>query len=769
MKIKKRNESLQEFNPAKILNRLKTQSKGLKVDFTQIAIEVQQSLYDGITTQQIDNESARIASSYNTDHPDYALLAGKIYVSRLQKELLSKTFLERCSDFLHPDVVTKINKWGINPNYTKDYSFDYFGIFAVLNIYSIKDSNLNPIELPSEIWFRVSVYLSESVEEFHETYEQLTNKLFSDASPILINSGRKTGALISCSLNSLNDDSTEGIHHTLGEVAKMSRDSAGIGLWSGNLRSMRTLYANRGKAGGIIKFAKILQEWIKFFKQNENKKGAIAIYTDMWHMDLYEFLELKAKNGKDETTAKDIFTALSVPDLFYKRLIDNDKWSLFCPHQVKVKFGFNLYDFIGEEFELKYKEVEESDIDRIEYPASEVMVKCAKHMIERGTPYMFNRDNANRNYNLSHLGVLKGLNLCIEFMGYHDSETSAQCDLGSIPVLNHVKNGKVDYDSIGKSVELLTKHLNRVIDKNPWSCESAKKGGLEQRNIGIGIAGLADLAAILDLPFTSEKFKKINRNIQEVMYFHALKASNEYYINKEYEGFVPFYENIVNKSPLVQKGQLTFDLETTETFIDKNKWGDLVTKIKETGVANSLFLCNMPTASTSILLGCNEAFEPFQDLVFNRVTISGEFTVVNKYLINDLIKYGIWNEKTKLQILQNESIQNINFGLEPEIEKHIKQKYLTVWELKQKDLIDMAVDRQLFVDQSQSMNLYWNEGDVSKITNALIYGWKNGLKTGVYYTKVKSKTKTDKNLAFKTIKEVDKPKDSLYECFNCSA
>lgn len=764
MKIKKRNGKLQEFNPAKILNRLKLQAKGLNVDFTQIAIEVQQLLYDGITTEQIDNETARISSSYTTVHPDYSIFAAKLYVSRLHKELLTTDYIERCGKFLKNDVINKIHSWDVKPDYESDYNFDYFGISAVLNIYSIKDENLKPIELPSEIWFRVAVHLSKTKEEYLETYNQLTSKLISDASPILINSGRTSGALISCSLNSLNDDSTEGIHYTLGEIAKMSRDSAGIGLWAGNLRSMKTLYANRGKAGGVVKFAKILQEWIKFFKQNENKKGAIAIYTDIWHMDLYEFLELRSKNGKDETTAKDIFTAVSVPDLFYKRLIDNEKWSLFCPHQVKEKFGYNLYDYIGKEFEKRYIEVENSNITKIQYNALDVMLKCAKHMIERGTPYIFNRDKGNTNYNLSNLGILKGLNLCIEFQGYHDSETSAQCCLGSIPVFNHVKDGKVDYDSIGNSVKILTKHLNRVIDINDWSCDTAKKGGIEQRNIGIGIAGLADLAATLDLSFTSDEFKVINRKIQEVIYYNALLGSLDY--RKENPNNL---YTVVDNTPLCLNGQLHFDIENTNTFIDINKWKNLVYEIKNKKIANSLLLCNMPTASTSIVLGCNEAFEPFQDLVFNRVTVSGEFTIFNKYLVRDLIKYNIWTDNIRLQIIQNESIQNINFGLEPILDKQLKDKYLTVWELKQKDLIDMASDRQLFIDQSQSMNLYWNEGDANKIVNSLIYGWTKNLKTGVYYTKVKAKTKTDKNLAFKTITKNNKPQDSIYECFNCSA
>ena len=766
MEIKKRNGELQEFDPSKILNRIKKQCEGLTVDFTQIVIEVQQLLYNGITTEQIDIESARIAGSYSTVHPDYSILAARLYVSRLHKELLKTDYFDRCSFMLDDNIEKKANLWKVTPNYDVDYNFDYFGVSAVLTIYSIKDGNLKPIELPSEVWFRVCLNLAESKEEFELFYNELSAKLSSGASPILINSGLKKGGMISCSLNTLNDDSTEGIHFTLGEIAKMSRDSAGIGLWTGNLRSMNTLYANRGKAGGIVKFAKILQEWIRFFKQNENKKGAIAIYTDIWHMDLYEFLELRSKNGADESTAKDIFTALSVPDLFYKRVIAKEKWSLFCPHQVKQKFGFNLYDFVGDEFESKYKEVEASNISRITYPAMDVIMKCVKHMVERGTPYLFNRDNANKNYNLSNLGVLKGLNLCIEFMGYHDSDTSAQCDLGAIPVHKHVKNRKVDYESIAKSVQILTRLLNRVIDKNRWSSPTALKGGLEQRNIGIGIAGLADLAAILDLPFTSSEFKQINKNIAEVIYFNAIQASRDYY--KYYLTVdVGFEEKIVNQTPLVKEGKLHFDLETTETFIPKQEWQSLLSEVKK-GVSNSLLVCYMPTASTSILLGCNEAFEPFQDLLFSRVTILGEFTIFNKYLVQDLIRYNVWNDKIRLEIISNESIQNINFGLPLEIEKRLKEKYLTIWELKQKDLIDMAADRQLFTDQSQSMNLYWKEGDANKIINALIYGWSKGLKTGVYYTRVKPQTSSDKKLAFKTIKEVVKKNDN-FECFGCSA
>lgn len=754
MIIKKRSGELQEFDPSKILSRLRKQSIGLQVQFDRIAIEVQQLLYSGISTKEIDFNAAKIAASYITTHPDYSILASRLMSTRLEKEL-NQPYIERCGKYLHPSIIKKIDEWKVTAGLIP--SLDYFGINSMMSIYAIRNDS-QPIELPSEVYFRVALFLSNTKEDFENLYQQLIDKKISLASPILINAGRTTGGLISCSLNTLKEDSREGIIATLDDISAGSKNAAGIGLWIGNLRSSRTLYGGRAKAGGVIKFAKILNGWMNFFQQSENKRGAAALYTDIWHLDLFDFINLRSKNGSDDTTAKDLFTAISVPDLFWKRLEKDETWSLFCPHQVKEKFKFNLYDYHGEEFENKYLKVEQSDIFRLTYSTKDVMLKISKAQVERGTPYIFNRDTANKNYNLSHLGVLKGLNLCIEFTGYHDSEQSAQCDLGAIPLHNHTKDKEVDWDSLKHSVQLLTKVLNTVIDKNEWSYPSARIGGINQRNIGIGIVGLADLALELDLPFTSAEMKKVNRNIQEYIYFHAIKASNE--LAKKSKN-IP---KTILDSPLIQKGQLCFNWDI-KTFISKSLWRELVEDVKQYGVMNSLFCCNMPTASTSTLLGCTESFEPLSNLVLSRNTISGEFIVINRYLVNDLLAIGMWNEDVLNQIIKDESVKNLNLPLSQEASKHFKDKYQTIWEISQKELIDMASDRQLFVDQSQSMNLYWNEGDLSKIVSSLVYGWKKGLKTGVYYTRVKPALSPDKNLAFKMLK--DKPKTNI-ECINCS-
>jgi ribonucleoside-diphosphate reductase alpha chain len=765
MKIKKRSGSLESFNPTKILKRLNAQSKGLDVDTSKIAIEVQQHLYDEINSYEIDLIASRMAASYTSVHPDYSILASRIYVSSLHKEI-KKDYLERVGESLNSETISKIKEWSLVPELKYDYDFDYFGLLSFLNVYSIKNKDLKSIELPSETWLRVAAGMSENASEFKDFYSQLVNRKFSAASPILINGGRNTGALISCSLNSLNDDSLVGIHTTLGEIAKMSADSAGIGLWAGSLRSSKSLYkTNRGYAGGIVKFAKILNEWIRFFKQNENKRGAIAIYLDLWHMDLFEFLELRSRNGNEETTAKDIFTAVCVPDLFYKRLKNDGEWSMFCPNDTYKILGYHLSNLHGSEWERVYMELEQNkNVKRITYKAIEVAKKLGKHMIERGTPYVFNRDNANKNYNLSNLGTIKGLNLCIEFMGYHDETTSAQCDLASLNIYKFVESGKMNWTELANSVKIVCRFLNRVIDNNKWSCESAKKGGTEQRNIGIGINGLADAAALLNLEFTSPEFRTINKNIQEVLYYNAIWESTE--LAKTHPHLIT---DVIRETPLCKEGKFIFDLDTQETFYPKEKWLELRDRVLKYGVVNSLFCCNMPCSNVSIIMGCNESFEPFQDLLFTRQTVSGEYVVFNKYLVSELTKLGVWNDDIRSQIILSGSIQNINFGLPYDIETALKAKYKTIWEIKQKDLIDMAADRQIFCDQSQSMNLYWNDGDLNKIINALTYGWERGLKTGVYYTKVKPKIQADKKLAIKDItREVKKPENSEFECFGCS-
>ena len=766
MKIVKRNGQKVDFNPNKILTRLKTQAKGLKVDFTQVAIDTQQSLYDGITTREIDEQAAAIAASFTTIHPDHNTLAARILSSSMRKNLADTPYADRVTDHLQPGIPDKVAE--LLDGSLPPVELDYPGILGNNVSYSPKNKDGEPLETPSESLMRIAVTLGQSKEEVEEYYTAMTLGGASMASPVRRNAGKNTGALISCSLNHLKDDSRQGIHSTMGDIAAGSKDGAGIGLYVGNLRSSETLYANEGRAGGVVKLAKFTNEWMRFFRQSETRRGQAALYTDIWHRDVEVFLDLKNKAGSDETTTKDLFIALSVPSLFYQRVSGFKTWSLFCPHDVFKKYGKRLADVHGEEFNTFYQECEASDLPRKEIPAKDLMTKVLKIQAERGLPYIFNRDHANTRYNLSHLGTLKGLNLCIEFTGYHDAEQAAQCGLASVALHYCVDRTRktFDYVKLMRTVTTLTKMLNRIIDINKWSYPAAEKGGTEQRNIGIGMAGLADTAALLDLAYDSDEFAAINRNIQEVMYYAAVNASAD--LAKETPERIT---DTIKNSPLVQQGQLTFDLTTTDTFIPKSDWLKLIEKVKAQGVINCLFCCNMPTASTSIVLGCNEAFYPFIGLMYSRTTVSSTYSICNPYMVKDLEEMGMWNNEVRDSIARNNSVQQLPLpGVDPDRVAHFKQKFKTVYEISTKKFIDMAADRQIFCDQSQSMNLHWKKGDITKMLKALLYGDKKGLTTGVYYTKIPPAASPDQALGIKTtVAPSTKPQDSDIECMNCSA
>lgn len=772
MRIKKRNGDLVPFNPNKILSRLKSTAKGLHVDYTAISIGVQTLLYDEITTKSIDEEAARLAASYSTSHPDYSLFAARITSSRLQKELGVgiEEWKKRLKGLISDEVFKKQEKWGVEPNYDFDHSFDYMGIGSFMTVYGVKKNKRQLVELPCEMFFRVALFLSESKEEFEIRYDDLLNRKYGGATPVLTNAGTLNNTMISCSVNELMGDSLEGIHDTLKSIAQMSKSGAGIGLWASNLRSQETEYSTKGKAGGIVRFAKMVNEDLRFFKQNEDRRGKGALYLNIWHRDIFNFLDLVKNEGSEETTARDLMIAIIINDLFYKRLIksENEIWSTFCPHQIKKIKGYNLFDFHGDEFEKRYLECEADErLDRKEYTTKQVIEKICSLQTETGLPYVLNIDNVNKVNNQENYGIIKMAQLCIEITQFTDEKTSAQCCLGSIMLASAFKNGSVDYNLIRNSAAELNYMLNRVIDKNEWVNEFSYNGGVNQRATAIGVCGLADLFYKLGVSFESTEAKEINRRIFENIYYGAI------------EGSIKFrQENKIAKDVLKQidgthlaKGTFIFERynESIPLTLD---WNALRERVLEFGVANSMFCAPMPTASSSTLAMNNEMYEPLQDLAVVRKTISGAFPIINNHLVRDLENKGIFSEKLMLEIKNAKTLNDVRFERytdDVEWVNRTRNIYKTIWELPQKTLINLAADRQRFIDQSQSMNLYWADPTLSKLANALIYGWQQGLKTGVYYTKTKTKITADKSLGLDSATAEDKPEDSPFECMGCSA
>jgi len=759
MKIIKRNGEKVEFNPNKILTRVKRASKGLNVDFTEVAIEMQSLIYDGIPTRDVDLNLSNISASKIAKHPDYSFLASNLIISRLHKELnigSVESWLLRVDEYINEDVKTKALKWVNEIDYPYDYSYDFIGISTFVTSLAITKEKV-VLETPIEMVMRNNLMLAETKEDFTRNMNASINY----ASPILTNCGTTSNTLISCSLNEVPSDSKDGIIDSLNETATQSKAGAGIGKWIGRLRSKHSYYNNgKGKASGILKYCKLENEFTRYFKQHEKRRGKAAVYLNIYHRDILDFIDMKNPHGSEETTTRDLMTAILINDLFYKRYADKENWSLFCPNDVIKIMGFNLFDYHGEEFENKYIECENNhSLSRETISAEELMTTIVGMQSKAGVPYIFNIDRANAANAQSSFGIIKTSQLCIEIVNYTDPKTSAQCDLGAMVLPEFVINGEVDYDKLIKDSATLSYNLNRVIDIHNWSTDRAKEGGLSQRSIAIGMAGLADVFLMLDLSFDSEESLEINRRIQEAIYYGAIEGSIEY--RKRHT--LDLDERLLN-TELNVNGKFAFEYyNNVKTTLD---WDKLRRKVLKYGVCNSNFVANMPTATSAGIKGVNECFDPYQEIVMVRQTISGSMIVMNKYLVKDLETLGVWNNETRAKIIRDESIQNINFGFEGQ--EILKSKYRTIWEISQKSLMRMAADRQKFIDHSQSMNLYWKDGAATtkNLANALYYGWSIGLKTGVYYTKVQLNNSQKKDLAER---KIEKPKDSPFECFGCSA
>ncbi len=715
MKIVKRNGSVQAFTPTKIHTRLKTLSKGLKVDVDRVFQKVIPLITDGISTTNLDELLAFTTADFIKFHPDYSILASRILVTRQAKLI------------------------GVEPEEV-DLSYDFFGITTFLRGYSQKDEKGNPVELPSMMYDRVADFFGIDKKEADEFRDELKSKRISVATPILTNAGTKRGSYISCNITTNIDDSIEGIEQTLTNIAYGSKEGSGIGLLIDNIRSQDSMVSTfNGKAGGVVRYADMVQSKMRFYKQG-SRSGSAALYLSLWHRDIIPFLELKLPTGDEKLRARDLFLGVVVNDNFMRALINDEDWYLFCPNDIKKAGLQPLYELWGEEYEAEYNKAVKLGIGKKVSPKT-IWDAIIKSQSESGVPYVFFKDTANRGNMQDNIGVIKSLNLCIEFCGVSKPNYTSQCDLGLIPVAYHDS-----LETISKSTKVLTRLLNRVIDKNTWSDKASETAGVHQRSIGIGLGGMADFLAKKKVAFTSEEGKKWNIDIAETIYKSSVRESNRM---AEKEGRVyPAWEG-----SKYQRG---------ETYV--NNWSPKK-KGESIPMLNSILNCYMPSASTSILLSINEAFEAFNSMMQVRSAGAGEFLVLNKYLVQDLEELGLWSEEVMNNIVINSGSVQFVEGIPDEI----KERYKTVWEIPQKEIINMCADRQIFCDQSQSMNLYFEDINYAKISSSLKYGWEKGLKTGVYYMRSKSKLANPTRLSGITQVNKDKPKDSLFECLGCSS
>jgi ribonucleoside-diphosphate reductase alpha chain len=728
----------------KITARVRKLCYGLNelVDPVKVAMRVIEGLYDGVTTSELDNLAAEIAATMTTSHPDYARLAARISVSNLHKNT-KKSFSEVMTDlyeYVNPRTgkkapllsdevfeVIKNNAEELDSTiiYNRDFGYDYFGFKTLERSYLLK-LNGKIAERPQHMLMRVSVGIHmNDLAAVKETYELMSKKYFTHATPTLFNSGTPKPQMSSCFLLTMKDDSIDGIYDTLKQTAKISQSAGGIGLSIHNVRATGSyISGTNGTSNGIVPMLRVFNDTARYVDQGGGKrKGSFAIYVEPWHADIFDFLDLKKNHGKEEMRARDLFYAMWIPDLFMQRVQDDAEWTLMCPNECP-----GLYDCHSEDFEALYHKYEADNKGRKTVKARELWEKILESQIETGTPYMLYKDAANRKSNQKNLGTIRSSNLCTEIMEYTSKDEVAVCNLASIALPMFVKNGEFDHKELFKVTKRVTKNLNRVIDRNYYPVIEAQNSNFRHRPVGLGIQGLADAFIMLRLPFTSDEAKKLNQEIFETLYFAAVTASME-----EAKADGP-YESY--KGSPISEGLFQHNLWEIkdEELSGRWDWGKLRKDVKKHGVRNSLLVAPMPTASTSQILGNNEAFEPYTSNIYTRRVLSGEFIVVNQHLLEDLVELGLWNEDLKEEIMRaNGSIQDVEI-----IPQELKELYKTVWELSMKDIIDMSRHRGYFIDQSQSLNLFMENANMAKLTSMHFYAWKSGLKTGMYYLRTKS-------------------------------
>jgi ribonucleoside-diphosphate reductase alpha chain len=732
----------------KITARIEKLCYGLDATYVQpveVALRVVNGLYDGVKTTELDNLAAETAASMTTKHPDYAILAARIAISNLHKET-NKSFsstIKRLYTYEDPKTgenasliakevyeVVRNNAALLDSTiiYDRDYGYDYFGYKTLEKSYLLKlDGRI--AERPQHMLMRVAVGIhQENIESAIETYHLLSEKWFTHATPTLFNAGTPKPQMSSCFLIQMKDDSIDGIYDTLKQTAKISQSAGGIGLSIHNIRATGTyIKGTNGTSNGIIPMLRVFNDTARYVDQGGGKrKGSFAIYLEPWHADIFDFLQLKKNHGKDEMRARDLFYALWTPDLFMKRVEDNDVWSLFCPHECP-----GLADCYGDEFEALYTSYEREGRARRVVKAQELWFEILEAQTETGTPYMLYKDAANRKSNQKNLGTIKSSNLCTEIMEYTSPDEVAVCNLASLALPKYLVRGtdgylRFDHQKLYEVTKTVTRNLNKIIDINYYPVEEARRSNMRHRPIGLGVQGLADAFIMLRMPFESEEAQQLNKDIFETIYFAAMTSSME-----QAKESGP-YETWAG-SPISQ-GIFQFDMWGVTPSSGRWDWEALRKEVVEHGVRNSLLLAPMPTASTSQILGNNECFEPYTSNIYTRRVLSGEFVVLNKHLLKDLVKLGLWNDAMKNNlILANGSVQQI-----PGIPQHIKDLYKTVWEIKQKTIIDMAADRGAYICQSQSLNIHLIDSNFGKLTSMHFHAWKRGLKTGMYYLRTKA-------------------------------
>lgn len=709
------------------------------VEPVKVAMKVIEGIYDGVTTSELDNLAAEVAASLITTHPDYGLLASRIAVSNLHKNTqksFSKTMeslynyidprtgkkAPLLSDDVYQIIMEQAELLDSTIIYDRDFGYDYFGFKTLERSYLLK-LNGKVAERPQHMLMRVAIGIHKrDIESAIETYNLMSERWFTHATPTLFNAGTPKPQMSSCFLLTMQEDSIEGIYDTLKQCAKISQSAGGIGLSIHNIRATGSyIRGTNGTSNGIIPMLRVFNDTARYVDQGGGKrKGSFAIYLEPWHADVFEFLDLRKNTGKEEFRARDLFLALWIPDLFMKRVEANAKWTLFCPNEAP-----GLYDSWGEKFEELYEKYEADGRGRKTIEARELWNAILQAQIETGNPYLLYKDAANRKSNQQNLGTIRSSNLCTEIIEYTSSDEVAVCNLASIALPRFVNKGEFDHQRLYEITRVVTKNLNRIIDENFYPVPEARKSNMRHRPIGIGVQGLADTFCLMGFPFESDEARQLNKEIFETIYFAAMTESKE--LAKKF-GPYETYEG----SP-VSKGIFQYDMWDV-TPSSRWNWTELKAEVKKYGIRNSLLLAPMPTASTSQILGNNECFEPFTSNIYTRRTLSGEFVVVNKYLLKDLVKRKLWNDVMKNKIIAgNGSIQHIE-----EIPQDLKALYKTVWEVKQKAIIDMAADRGAYICQSQSLNLFVENPNFAKLTSMHFYAWKKGLKTGMYYLRTKA-------------------------------
>jgi ribonucleoside-diphosphate reductase alpha chain len=773
MFVIKRNGNLEEIKFDKILNRIKNIGKNLNLNlnYSTITIKIIEQIYNNIQTSKIDNLTAEYCISLSSLNYDYAILASNILISNhhknIKKQISENLSFSKTMDLLYnyknnlgehiPLITEKL--WNVVMknkeiydsmiDIKRDYLFDYFGFKTLERAYLMKIDGVI-VETPQHMWLRVSIAIHyDDFEKVKETYDLMSNKYFIHATPTLFNAGTKNANLSSCFLLAMEDDTIDGIFNTLKDCAHISKHSGGIGIHIHNIRANNSfIKSTNGKSNGIVPMLRVFNNTARYINQGSKRNGSFAIYLEPWHADIEGFLEMKTNHGDEEMKGRDLFYALWIPDLFMEKIEKNENWCLFCPNKCP-----GLSDVYGEKFNILYEEYEKKGLYNKVVKARDLWFKVLDSQMETGTPYLLYKDTCNKKSNQQNLGTIKSSNLCTEIIEYTDNKESAVCNLASIglPSFVNIETKEFDYEKLHYVSKVITENLNKVIDINYYPTEKTKNSNLKHRPIGIGIQGLADTFILMDISFESNEAKEINKNIFETIYHGALEKSIE--LSKIYGSYSSFIG-----SP-ASKGILQFDMWDIQPNNTRYDWIELKQNIIQYGLYNSLLLAPMPTASTSQILGFNECFEPITSNIYSRGTLAGEFIVVNKYLILELMKLGYWNEKIKNNIIANNgSIQQLDF-----LPKHILDKYKIVWEIPMKHIIDMAVDRGAFICQSQSMNLWIEDPNYKSLTSMHFYSFKKGLKTGIYYLRRKTKSKTQKF----TIEPENKQQDEI--CEFCSS